>query len=350
MACTVKVAYRGCLFALSTLFGFGVSAEKPNYSELQQGDTITVTLDQILPTQAVMSYDLEYALLQSYKSNEKAMFNKLCKLNGGGSVKDWGEKSNPTDLESFTCAKKLGSQTQDLAKVVVGPKEGLLFLTTQHHTLSSFWDMPNGGTNVPVMLKVSHNLLDSGDDFWAEMSHDNTVWLFGAKGKKISPSDLPEFIGSKQLKEDKFLALAFFLQGISYDLPQKQTNPNTNEPYAVVPYLAYQWSLALREKMNVENYNFNDRDDYATALTEAATVMTDLAADTLIGKSDKTAIEMGQFQEVNSKALEALITNKNSNWYLATEYRIQKKKKATPKKIQEEQEKQKALEEKEKAE
>ncbi|MGF1689741.1 ParB/Srx family N-terminal domain-containing protein [Photobacterium kagoshimensis] len=318
---------------------FSTLADKISYAELKNGDVITVTLDQLLPTQAVMSYDKEYALLYHYKKNEKNVFGALCKLNGGGKLKKWDENSSPTDLESYTCSKKLGSQTKDLASVVVGPEEGLLYLTTQHHLLSSFWDMPNGGTSVPINLKVTFNLLGSGDDFWPEMSNDNEVWLFDNKGKKLSPSDLPDFIGSKQLKEDKYLSLAYFLQGISYDLPQKKTDPNTKEPYPRVPYLALQWSLTLRKKMNADEYNFNNRDEFAAALTEAATVMVDLASDEKIGKTELPATAMGKFMDVDSKALETMLTSKKSEWYAATEYRIAKKKKATPKKLLEEQEK-----------
>ncbi|PSW25829.1 chromosome partitioning protein ParB [Photobacterium swingsii] len=322
-----------------SLLSFSTHAEKISYSQLVDGDIITVTLDQLLPTQAVMSYDKEYALLYHYKKNEKNIFGALCKLNGGGKLKKWDENSSPTDLESYTCSKKLGSQTSDLASVIVGPEEGLLYLTTQHHILSSFWDMPNGGTSVPIKLKVTFNLLGSGDDFWPEMNNDNEVWLYNHKGKKISPSDLPDYIGSKQLKEDKYLSLAYFLQGISYDLPQKKKDPNTKAPYQRVPYLALQWSLTLREKMNADDYNFNSRDEYAAALAEAATVMVDLASDEKVGKTDLPATAMGQFSEVDSKALETMLTSKKSEWYFATEYRIEKKKKSTPKKLLEEQEK-----------
>ncbi|WP_281222728.1 ParB/Srx family N-terminal domain-containing protein [Photobacterium sanguinicancri] len=318
---------------------FPAYAEKISYADLEDGDIITVTLDQLLPTQAVISYDKEYAHLYRYNKNKKNIYHALCKLNGGGKVKKWDENSSPTDIESYSCTKKLGSQIHDLASVVVGPDNGLLYLTTQHHILSSFWDMPNGGTSVPIRLKVTFNLLGSGDDFWPEMRNDNAVWLYNQKGKKISPSDLPDFIGLKQLKEDKYLSLAYFLQGISYDLPQNNTDPNTKEPYSRVPYLALQWSLVLREKMTVDDINFNNRDEYAAALAEAATVMVDMASNEKVGKTDLPAIAMGKFSEVDSKALEAMLTSQNSEWYYATEYRINKKKKATPKKLLEEQEK-----------
>lgn len=303
-------------------------ADKTAYSELKQGDVITVPLDLLLPTQAVLDYDAEYANLQRYVENTKGMFNDLCRLNGAKGVKKWDEASDPTDSESYTCLAKSGKHPEALSTVVIGPEENMLYLTSNLIALSSFWDMPNGGTSVPVMVKVSRNLSGSGDDFWKEMKSNHDVWLVNAKGKEIEPDDLPEYIGQKQLKQDKYLALVHFLKGVSYAPPkQKDTE------HAPIPQLALNWALELRQRMKIKDYNLNDAEEYATALTEAATIMTDLPDDEIIGDSDLSAKEMGQFDKVDSKALEALLTNKNSAFGLAMAYRIAKKEKTTPKAI-----------------
>lgn len=326
---------------------FPTHAEKVNYSELENGDTITVTLDQLLPTQAVLNYDQIYANLQRYKSDLKNMYNDLCRLNGAKGVKKWNEDSMPTDPETYQCSGKTAQNKDALSSVVVGPEEGVLYLTEGLTILSTFWGMPNGGTSVPITVKVNHNLLGSGDDFWAEMNNDNEVWLVNEKGKKIKTKDLPEYIGMKQLKHDKYLSLVHFLNGISYTPPKPDGKDNKT---AAVPFLALNWALEIRQHMKISDYDLNDPEEYATALTEAATIMVDLPDDEVIGKSKRTASDMGQFDQVDSKALEELLTDNMSPFGLATAYRLEKKEKSTPKAVLEEQEAQKEKEEQEKKE
>lgn len=302
------------------------SAAKTTYADLKSGDVITVTLDQLLPTQAVLSYDREYANLARYSENLKQMYNDLCIANGGKGVKKWSEDSKPTDPESYQCRNKPGTHTDALNTVVVGPEEGMLFLTQGHHIFSTFWDMPNGGTSVPVTVKVTHNLIGSAEDFWAEMNNDREVWLRNSKGQKIKADDLPEYIGQKQLKHDRYLSLIFLLEGISYSHPKTKDKKT-------IPFFELNWALALRKHMKISEYDLNVPDEYATALTEAATIMVDLSDDEVIGKSEKTAKEMGKFKTVDSKALEKLITNKKSDFNYAMAYRMAKKEKSTPKRL-----------------
>ena len=322
-------------------------AEKINYSELENGDTITIPLDQLLPTQAVLDYDQIFANLQRYKADLKNMYNDLCRVNGAKGVKKWDDNSIPTDPETYQCTGKVGQDTDVLSTVVIGPEEGVLYLTEGLTLLSTFWDMPNGGTSVPITVKVNHNLLGSGDDFWAEMNNDNEVWLVNEKGKKIKPDDLPEYIGMKQLKHDKYLSLVNFLNGISYSAPKPDGKDNKT---ASIPFFALNWALELRQHMKISDYDLNDPEEYATALTEAATIMVDLPDDEVIGKSKRSASEMGQFDQVDSKALEELVTNADTSFGLALAYRVEKKEKSTPKAVLEEQEAQKEKEEQEKQE
>ncbi|MGF1727300.1 ParB/Srx family N-terminal domain-containing protein [Photobacterium nomapromontoriensis] len=325
MCCQPKIS----LSALGTLLLLLPTlslADKIAYSELKQGDTITVPLDLLLPTQAVLDYDAEYANLQRYAENTKQIYNDLCRLNGAKGVKKWNDKSTPTDPKSYTCLAKAGKHTDALSSVVIAPEENTLYLTSNLTILSSFWDMPNGGTSVPVMVKVSHNLSNSGDDFWTEMKNNRDVWLVNAKGEDIESDDLPEYIGLKQLKADKYLSLVHLLNGISYAPPTTKDNE-----HAPIPQFALNWALELRTRMKIKDYNLNDTEEYATALTEAATIMTDLPDDEIIGNSDLSAKAMGQLDQVNSKKLEKLLTTKNSPFGLAMAYRIAKKEKTTPK-------------------
>ncbi|MGR5147363.1 ParB/Srx family N-terminal domain-containing protein [Photobacterium alginatilyticum] len=324
------------ILSLAALYCPYSTAEKVSYDELNNGDIITVTLDQLLPTQAVLSYDREYARLSRYKDNLKHMYNDLCQINGAKGVKKWGEESQPTDPSSYTCSDKPGTHTDALNTVVVGPKKGSLYLTKGHHLFSTFWDMPNGGTSVPVTVRVTHNLFGSGEDFWPEMSNDQEVWLYDSKGEKIKANDLPEYIGQKQLKHDKYLSLVHFLNGISYSPPVKKSKDNKANSDSLIPFLELHWALEVRKHMKVSDYNLNEPDEYAAALAEAATVMVDLPDDAVIGQSTLTAKEMGKFSQVDSKALAALINDKTSSFNHALAYRLAKKEKSTPKRLLEE--------------
>lgn len=89
--------------------------------------------------------------------------------------------------------------------------------------------------------------------------------------------------------------------------------------------------------MKISDYDLNVLDEYAAALAEAATVMVDLPDDTLIGKSNRTAKEMGgKLNLVDSKALAALINDKKSDFNHALAYRLAEKEKSTPKRLLEE--------------
>lgn len=324
------------VIAFANFFATSSLAEKITYDELSNGDVITVTLDQLLPTQAVLSFDWEFAKLSRYTENRKSMYNDLCIANGAKGVKKWTDESQPTDPSSYTCTDKPGTHIEALNTVIVGPEKGTLYLTKGHHTLSTFWDMPNGGTSVPVMVRVTHNLLGSDDDFWPEMNNDHEVWLNNAKGEKIKPGDLPEYIGRKQLKHDKYLSLVYFLKDISYSYPMKKKGKGNTQKASPPPFFELNWALEIRKHMKVSDYNFNEPDEYAAALAEAATVMVDLADDEIIGKSKLTAKEMGKFNQVDSKALASLINNKASDFNYAITYRLEMKEKSTPKRLLEE--------------
>ncbi|UXI02628.1 ParB/Srx family N-terminal domain-containing protein [Photobacterium sp. TY1-4] len=296
--------------------------EESPYAKLQSGDVVTVALDQLLPTQAVLSYDWQYARLNRYQNEPKLVYDDLCRANGAKGVKDWSKKSKPTQPDSYTCAGKAGQSEDALNTVVVGPEDGLLYLTKGHHLLSTFWDMPNGGTSVPVTIKVTHNLIESGDDFWAEMNQDHELWLYNAKGKKIGADDLPEYLGRKQLKHDKYLSLVLFLNGISYKKPED-----------AIPFFEYHWAQEIRKHMKISEYDLNVPDEYAAALAEAATVMVDLDEDANVAKSGQTAKAMGKLSQTDSKALAALIDDENSDFNQAMAYRRALKEKSTPKRL-----------------
>ncbi|GAL03806.1 hypothetical protein JCM19237_6700 [Photobacterium aphoticum] len=104
--------------------------------------------------------------------------------------------------------------------------------------------------------------------------------------------------------------------------------------------------MVLRKHMKISDYNLNDPDEYGAAITEAATIMVDTPDDEIIGLSKRDANAMGKFDQVNSEALEKLLTDKDSAFSLAMAYRLAKKEKSTPKALMEQQEKEKEAKEK----
>ncbi|WP_051288067.1 ParB/Srx family N-terminal domain-containing protein [Photobacterium halotolerans] len=304
-------------------------------NSIQVGDVLTVKLDALLPTQPVLAFDRVFASLGRYEARPAQMFDDLCLTNGGQGVKTWDDKSQPTDLESYSCKEPLGSNQDALPTVLLAPDGKTLYLLSGHHILTTFWDMPNGGTSVPVVVKVTQSLAgDDIDEIWSAMKEAGQIWLFDIRGEKIKPSELPEYLGMKQLKHDRYLSLVFFLRNIAYSDPD--TGKTTANPLIrpmSVPYMQYHWAQYLRKKMKVSNYDLNDPDEYTAALKEAANLIVAAADDENIASSGKTAKELGQFDEVNTKALDSLVTRPTSSWSYALAYRQRVKEESTPKRI-----------------
>lgn len=313
---------------------------------IEVGDVLTVKLDEILPTQPILAYDRIFASLGRYEARPAQLYDDLCLTNGGQGIQSWDDNSKPTDLESYHCKKPFGSQEDALPTVLVAPDGKTLYLLSGHHILSTFWDMPNGGTSVPVLVKVTHNLAgDDIDEKWDAMKQAGQIWLYNTRGEQIKPSDLPQYLGMKQLKHDKYLSLVFFLRNIAYNDPDKDY-PTVNpliRPMSI-PYLQYYWAQYLQKKMKISQYDLNDPEEYAEALKKAADIIVNTPADEDIASSGKTAKALGKFDEVNTKVLDSLLSRPSSSWGYAMAYRLRVKEESTPKRVLEEQKAKEAAE------
>ncbi|QUJ68768.1 ParB/Srx family N-terminal domain-containing protein [Photobacterium sp. GJ3] len=310
-------------------------ASAPANSDIQVGDVLTVKLDELLPTQPVLAYDRIFASLGRYEARPAQLFDDLCLTNGGGGIQTWHEDSKPTDLDSYTCKQKSGSQQDALPTVLVAPDGKTLYLLSGHHILSTFWDMPNGGTSVPVLVKVTHSLAEGDiDEKWDAMKKAGQIWLYNTRGDKIKPSDLPQYLGMKQLKHDKYLSLVFFLRNVAYNDPDKDfpmANPLIR-PMSV-PYLQYHWAQYLRKHMKISQYDLDDPEQYTAALKEAASIIVSAPDDEEIPGSGKTAKALGKFEEMNTKVLDSLLSRQTSSWHYAMAYRIREQEESTPKRV-----------------
>lgn len=64
-------------------------------------------------------------------------------------------------------------------KTVVVGYDGRLYLTDGHHTMTEFRELPDGGGQLKVWVKVVGNYSDSktADEFWAKMLANGQAWL-----------------------------------------------------------------------------------------------------------------------------------------------------------------------------
>ncbi|MGJ7612237.1 MULTISPECIES: ParB/Srx family N-terminal domain-containing protein [unclassified Variovorax] len=261
------------------------------------------------PTQPAIGYDQVYYKQQRYRNNAngstqwKKEFDDYCEARGltdgakGGTV--IAGTSLLTDPASFTCSTKNAFDASVLKSAVVGPR-GVLYLTDGHHTLTSFWEAPNGGgaeVKVPVVMKG--NFMDQNNaTFWRGMRASKTVWLKLPDGRAITPPDLPQQLGlSNGLQDDPYRALLYFTRDIGYAQPANSTE-----------FLEFYWSEWLRaapQNLQLSAYTLTDAASYLQAIQTASNLMIATPDATPIGSSGLTAKEMGKRASFDKPASDA---------------------------------------------
>ena len=264
------------------------------------------------PTQPAIGYDQVYYKQQRYRNNAngstqwKKAFDDYCEARGltdgaKGSTVIAGT-SLLTDPASFTCSTKNAFDQSALKSAVVGPR-GVLYLTDGHHTLTSFWEAPNGGgadVKVPVVMKG--NFMDQNNaTFWRGMRARKTVWLKLPDGRAITPADLPQQLGlNNGLQDDPYRALLYFTRDIGYAQPANSTE-----------FLEFYWSEWLRaapQNLQLSAYTLTDAASYLQAIQTASNLMIAAPDATPIGSSGLTALQMGKRASFDSAAFADLNT------------------------------------------
>ncbi|MDM0004402.1 ParB/Srx family N-terminal domain-containing protein [Variovorax sp. J22G73] len=203
---------------------------------------------------------------------------------------------------TFTCSGKTIDSTA-LKSAVVGPR-GVLYLTDGHHTLTSFWDAPDGGgaeVKVPVVMKG--NFMDQNNaTFWRGMRARKTTWLKLPDGRAITPADLPQQLGlNNGLQDDPYRALLYFTRDLGYAQPANSTE-----------FLEFYWSEWLKaapQNVDLSAYTLTDAASYLQAIGTASGLMNRADPNTIIGSSGLTATLMGQLTKAyDPVALAALNT------------------------------------------
>ncbi|MDL9979577.1 ParB/Srx family N-terminal domain-containing protein [Microbacterium candidum] len=253
-------------------------AARPNYMCAQVGDLVDVRIGDVHPTQPSLGYDEVYYKLGRYTLGKDAVnkkFDDWCEANGQGQAATVAPYARLDDPASFTCTIPVGQETEasiePMKTVVIGPG-GKLYLSDGHHTLTSFYELADGGPNLHVRLRVLGNLSGLGQpQFWAAMQANGWTWLKDAHGEPISPKQLPSSVGLANFQDDTYRSLLYFARDIGYSADS-------------VPFQEFYWGDWVRTSGAVDLTGW-DRDDLASYLAAVKTlslVQTSLAPSTVI--------------------------------------------------------------------
>ncbi|MGJ7529313.1 ParB/Srx family N-terminal domain-containing protein [Variovorax sp. GB1P17] len=265
---------------------------------------MAIRIGDARPTQPAIGYDQVYYKQARYRNTAvvkewKKEFADFCEAAGLSDVDNNTVTSNSVlnNPATFTCTGNVNApDTTAMKSAVVGPR-GVLYLTDGHHTLTSFWEAPNGGgadVKVPVVMKGNF-MSQNNATFWRGMRANKTVWLKLPDGRAITPADLPAQLGlSNGLQDDPYRALLYFTRDLGYKQPANSTE-----------FLEFYWSEWLQaspQNVKLSAYNLTNAASYLQAIGAASDLMNRADPATMIGSSGKTAKDMGQITKAYAPA------------------------------------------------
>lgn len=171
--------------------------------------------------------------------------------------------------------------------VVIGPG-GRPYLTDGHHTLTSFYELPDGGPNLHVRLRVLDNLSESSPrDFWAAMKRNKWVWDRDVDGNPVAAESLPHGVGLANFADDRFRSLTYFARDIGFTA-------------GTVPFQEFYWGAWVRDSSAVDlsAWNRNDLTSYLETVARVSKAQTALPADSPVA-GGFTAGELGVLPQWN---------------------------------------------------
>ncbi len=279
--------------------------QNARYCAAQEGELLTVTLDQLRPTQPSLGFDEVFYRLGRYTLGAGAadrLLDQWCVTNGQGGLDGADAGASLADPNSFRCKVAMGSETSEstaeMKTVVIGPG-GQPYLTDGHHTLTSFWEAPGGGPGTGVRLKVTGNLSTlAPDDFWAEMVSRGWTWLRDAAGRPVTPEQLPKNLGLTQFANDQYRGVLYFVRDVGYE--QTDDSPAFQEFY---------WGQWLREQsdpgLKPEDFDLDALPSYQDLIGNVARAIVALPVDAVIA-ADRTAGQLGRLDAFGQQAFDAL--------------------------------------------
>lgn len=291
--------YTGTVALLLSL----LAAHAQAFSTPQPGQVIEVSLEQLHPTQAVVGFDQIYYSLGLFADKKAKVFDEYCETNGQGAADKVPKKADLQQPASFTCKDSVGTHPDDMKTVVVGPG-GQLYLTDGHHSFTTLWEVPGGGPQLKMWVKVTDDFSNSPDmaTFWQRMEAARKVWLKDNQGQTLPAQQLPAHLGFKNLQDDTFRSLVYFTRKAAYGKP---------DDGAIAPqFLEFYWGNWLRTQIDLSAFNLNKKAGYKAAVEAVAQRMVSLAPGSQVGNSGFTAHQLGGFTALNRNELENTLEKK----------------------------------------
>ncbi|TCB90706.1 chromosome partitioning protein ParB [Micromonospora zingiberis] len=260
----------------------------------QPGDLLDVRIGDVHPTQPSLGYDEVYYKLGRYTLGKDAVnkrFSDWCEADGRLDAVAAAPGARLDDPSSFTCALPVGAETPGsiapMKTVVIGPG-GEPFLTDGHHTLTSFFESPDGGANLHVRLRVTANLSTLPPAaFWAEMKAQKWVYLRDPEGRAINVHKLPGKVGPANFADDRYRSLLYFGRDVGY-------TPNG------LPFQEFYWGGWVRDTKPVELAGWNpaDHGSYLATVRSLTEAITTLPRNAVVG-GGFTAADLGALERWN---------------------------------------------------
>ncbi|TFY95997.1 hypothetical protein DYL61_00800 [Pseudomonas nabeulensis] len=280
-----------------------ITAQAQALSTPQPGQVIEVALERLHPTQAVVGFDQIYYNLGLFADKRTKLFDEYCETNGQGEADKVPKDADLHRPASFTCKDPVGTHPDDMKTVVVGPA-GQLYLTDGHHSFTTLWEVPGGGPQLKMWVKVTDDFSNSPDlaTFWQRMEAARKVWLKDNQGQTLPPAQLPAQLGFKHLQDDTFRSLVYFTRKAAYGKPEDGT---------VAPeFLEFYWGNWLRNQIDLGAFNLNKKGGYKDAIEAVAKRMVSLAPGSQVGGSGFTAQQLGGFTQLDRDELEKTFDKK----------------------------------------
>ncbi|MFE7189541.1 ParB/Srx family N-terminal domain-containing protein [Kitasatospora sp. NPDC057541] len=261
----------------------------------EPGELLDVRIGDVHPTQPALGYDEVYYKLGRYTLGKDAInkkFGDWCEADGRVDVATAQPGARLDDPSSFTCKLPVGAETADsvaaMKTVVIGP-HGEPFLTDGHHTLTSFYETPDGGADLHVRLRVLANYSSlTRQDFWDRMQANKWVYLRGPEGDRVKVNKLPTGVGLANFSDDKYRSLLYFGRDIGY-------TQNS------LPFQEFYWGSWVRDAKPVDlsGWDRNDLGNYLATVRSLTRTMTALPKATVVD-SGFTAADLGALDQWNA--------------------------------------------------
>ncbi|MCX2930485.1 ParB/Srx family N-terminal domain-containing protein [Mycobacterium sp. CVI_P3] len=275
------------------------------YCAAQAGDLVETSLVELHPTQPSLGYDEVFYKLGRYTAGKDKINKKFadwCEANGQGDVESAKPDATLADPASFTCSVPLGAETPEtiapMKTAVVGPA-GQLYLTDGHHTFTSFWEVPGGGPDTHVRVKITGNLSDMAPEaFWDMMRANAWTWLEDAAGNPVTPEQLPASLGLSQFQNDIYRGVLYFVRDVGYT--QDENSPAFQEFY---------WGQWLRGQsqpaLRPADTDLSAEEPYLNLVRNIAAAIVALPGDADVARG-RTADDLGKLDKVDEEAFQEL--------------------------------------------